>query len=188
VRAAVNRLLGIGVFGTLLLFAAWVAIEAAARLAGRNTNLLPVDYRSWWHTMQDWNPSDGTRTAIFVGVGVIGLMLLAFELWPRRRARTVEIARTDHGSVLLRARPLARYLRARLRERPWVRDAHPRVRLRGTKAELSDRPRSSRPWDEEELQEARAALHHDLERLGLEPGSVRLDPREPAGRGTRQVR
>jgi hypothetical protein len=188
VRAALNRLLGIVLLGALVLFAAWVAIEAVARLLGRATHLLPVDYRSWWHTMQDWNPTDVTLTAIFVGVGVLGLILLACELWPRRGPRTVEVARAKQGRVLLRARFITPYLRARLQERSWVRSASPRVRLRGTTAELSDRPRAARPWDPEELQAADAGLREDLRRLGLEAGSVRLAPRAPAGRGTRQVR
>ena len=70
--------------------------------------------------MQDWNPSDELRTVIFVAVALLGLLLLALQLPWRRRQRTVEVARTDHGPVLLDTRGLSAVLGERIVRSDWV--------------------------------------------------------------------
>ena len=179
-RNAVNRLLAVLVFTVITAAATWVAIEAAARLAGRHSHLLPLDYAQRWDELKQWNPSKLLETVIFVGIALAGLALVLFESWRQeRRSDTVEVGRIDHGAVYLRAKTVPRFLRARLVERPWIRSASARLSLAGTRADVKATARTSRPWDLDELASARSGLHSDLERLGLTPGAIELVPRAP---------
>lgn len=84
--------------------------------------------------------------------------------------------------MLLRTDAVAPYLRGAMDERDFVRSSAPHVELTGTTAELRDRPRASRPYDETEVAETRAAITRELERMGLEPTTVIIEPREPRAR------
>jgi hypothetical protein len=189
VRNGVNRLFMIVLLAALLVFAVLTAIEAGSRLAGGGPQLGDIDYRSWWSSAVDWDPGEVAEAAVFAAVALAGLLVLLAELRPSRaRSSTVEIGRSPHGPVLLRVDTVAPYLRARIDERDFVRASAPHVQVTGTTAEMHDRPRTTRPFDESELAETRTSVTHELERMGLEPATVVIEPREPSGRGTRRVR
>lgn len=178
-RNAVNRLVVIVLLLALVAFCALTAVEVISRLAGGGPRLGAIDYRSWWASAVEWEPGEKTQAAVFSAVALAGLLVLLAELTPRRRERTVEIGRSGHGPVLLRAGSVAPYLRARIDERDYVRSSAPRLDLAGTTAEMRDRPRTTRPYDETELAETRAEVTRELERMGLEPTTVVIEPREP---------
>ncbi len=185
-RDGVNRLVAILLLVAILAGCALTAIEVIARLAGEGPQLGGLDYRAWWTEMVEWSPGRALQTVIFAAVGLAGLLVLVAELRPRRRERTVEIGRSAHGPVLLRADSVAPYLRGRIDERDFVQSSAPHVELTGRTAELRDRPRAARPFDETELAETRAAVTRELERLGLEPTTVIIEPREPRTRPRRE--
>jgi hypothetical protein len=187
VRRVVNRLVVALLLAALAAFAILVAVEAGARLAGDDTQLSGIDYRSWWTSISDWEPSRALALTILIALAVVGLLIVLAELRPRRPERTVEIGRSSHGPVLLRARAVRPYLRDRLADRDYVQASAPRVRISGTAATVRDRPRTTRPWDDAELQDTRTAITQDLRRLGLEAETVEIEPRPPQGRGTRRV-
>ncbi len=187
IRNGINRLLVVVLAAALAVFALFVAIEAAASLLGEDGHVGPIDYRSAWRSMQDWNPSDELRTVIFVAVALLGLLLLALQLPWRRRQRTVEVARTNHGPVLLDTRGLSAVLGERIVRSDWVASAAPRVRLKGRQARVSVSPQARRPWAEGELAAAREGVSADLRRLGLEAQSVDVTPRAPRGRRAQRV-
>lgn len=188
IRNAVNRLLMIAIVAALTLFALFVAIEAGHQLAGGDGHLGPVDYRSAWQSMQDWDPSQTFRTLIFALVALGGLILLVVQIAARRRGpRTVEVARGAHGPLLVEEHSVASHVRRALGARDWVRSPDSRVRLNGRAASLRARPRASRPWELRELTETREQLTADLKRFGLDP-TVEIEPRAPQGRGTKRVR
>jgi hypothetical protein len=187
IRNGINRLLVVVFAAALAVFALFVAIEAVASLLGEDGHVGPIDYRSAWRSLQDWNPSDELRTVIFGGVALLGLLLLAFQLPWRRRPRAVEVARTDQGPVLLDTQRLRSVLGERIARPDWVVSAAPRVRLKGRQARVSVSPQTRRPWADGELAAAREGVSDDLRRLGLEPGSIEVTPRAPRGRRAQRV-
>lgn len=188
IRTGLNRLIVTLILAAALVLAVGVAAEAVYALLGRGGHLGPVDYRSAWRSMQDWNPSDATRIVIFGAVVLVGLALVALQAWPGRRDREVEIAAGEHGRTLLDAGRLRSHLRERIGRRDWIASSSPRVRLTGLVAEVRDRPRVNRPWLEAELAEVRESLGDDLRLLGLEPGAIDISPRRPAERDRRRPR
>jgi hypothetical protein len=187
VRSGVNRLVAILLLAAIVAGCVLIAIEVLARLAGEGPQLGGLDYRGWWTEMVEWNPGRLLQTTIFAAVGLAGLLVLIAELRPRRRERTVEIGRSAHGPVLLRADSVAPYLRRRMDERDFVRNSAPHVELTGVTAELRDRPRATRPVDEAEVAETREAITRELRRMGLEPTTVIIEPREPRTRPPRET-
>ena len=181
-RAGVNRLVAAILLALVVAACVLIAIEVIARLAGEGPQLGGLDYRGWWTEMVEWRPGRALQTTIFAAVALAGLLVLIAELRPHRRERTVEIGRSAHGPVLLRADSVAPYLRGAMDERDFVRSSAPRLELTGTTAEMRDRPRMSRPFDETEVAETRAAITRELERMGLEPATVIIEPREPRTR------
>ncbi len=181
-RDGLNRLVAILLLALVVGFCALTAIEVIARLAGEGPQLGGLDYREVWDEIVDWTPGQALQTLVFAAVGLVGLLVLIAELRPRRTERTVEIGRSGHGPVLLRAASVAPYLRARIDERDFVQSSAPHVELTGTTAEMRDRPRAARPFDETEVAETRAAVTRELERMGLEPTTVIIEPREPRTR------
>ncbi|MDX6555058.1 MAG: hypothetical protein QOD86_1253 [Miltoncostaeaceae bacterium] len=178
-RNGVNRLVAILLLAAIVAGCVLIAIEVIARLAGEGPQLGGLDYRSGWSEMVDWAPGRALQTTIFAAVGLVGLLVLIAEVRPRRRERTVEIGRSAHGPVLLRADSVAPYLRGRMDERDFVRNSAPHVELTGLTAELRDHPRTTRPVDETELAQTREAITRELRRMGLEPATVIIEPREP---------
>ena len=187
IRNGINRLLVVVLAAALAVFALFVGIEAVASLLGEDGHVGPIDYRSVWRSMQDWNPSDALRTVIFAALALLGLLLLALQLPWRRRQRAVEVARTDHGPVLLDTRGLSSVLGERIVRSDWVASAAPRVRLKGRQARLTVSPQARRPWADAELAAAREEVSDDLRRLGLEAQSVEVTPRAPRGRRAQRV-
>ena len=185
-RNGVNRLVAILLLAAIAACCVLIAIEVIARLAGEGPQLGDLDYRAWWTEIVEWTPGRALQTVIFAAVALAGLLVLIAELRPRRRERTVEIGRSEHGPVLLRADSVAPYLRGRIDERDFVHSSAPRVDLSGRTAELRDRPRASRPFDETEVANTRAAVTRELERLGLEPTTVIIEPRGPRTRPGRE--
>lgn len=187
-RRGVNRLVVALLLAALLAFAVLVAVEAAARLLGAGTQVSALDYRSWWTSVTEWDPGTALLLAILIALALAGLLILLGELVSRGPERTIEIGRSARGPVLLRTRMVQPYLRARVADRDYVRTSTSTVKLSGTTATVRDRPRTTRPWDEDELQETRTAITGDLRRLGLEAETVEIRPRPPQGQGTRRVR
>ncbi len=182
IHAFTDRVACFVIFGALAVAAAWTAIEAVARIAGRDGHLLPLDYPARWQTLTAWNPSDLAQTGLWLAVIVIGIILLALGLGRSRGPGTVVVDSSSRGDVRLRTRGVAPLVRARLGAEPWVSRSNARVRVRGQSVEVTDRPRASRPWQDDELSRARANVAAQITRIGLEPGRLRIDPRSPEGR------
>jgi hypothetical protein len=188
VRDGINRLVAILLLAAIVAGCVLVAIEVIARIAGEGPQLGGLDYRGWWTDIVEWSPGRALQTAIFAAVGLVGLLVVVAELRPRRPERTVEIGRSAHGPVLLRADSVAPYLRGRMGEREFVRSSAPRVELTGVTAELRDRPRATRPVDAAEVADTQAAITRELRRMGLEPTTVIIEPREPRTRPSEDTR
>jgi hypothetical protein len=182
IRALTNRLLGFVIFGALAVAGAWTAIEAVARIAGREGHLLPLDYRARWQTITEWDPGDLAQLGLWLAVIAVGVILVALGLGRSRGPATVVVDPSSRGDVRLRTGGITRLMQERLATEPWVSRSNARARVRGQKLEVTDRPRASRPWQDDELSRARANVAAQITRIGLEPGRLRIDPRSPEGR------
>ena len=182
IRAFTNRVACFLIFAGLAVAGAWTAIEAVARLAGRDGHLLPLDYRARWQTLTTWNPGDLAQTALWLAVIVSGVALVALGLGRSRGPGTVVVDRSARGDVTVLKRGIAPLLRAQLDAEPWLGRSHARVRVRGERVEVTDRPSTSRPWSDGELSSARGNVATQITRIGLTPGSLRIDPRSPEER------
>jgi hypothetical protein len=176
------------VFAALAIFAAFVAVETAGILAGRETPIGPIDFPSAWQTIDTWNPGDGLRAFIFAGVALVGLTIVVFELRRSNGHTTVTIAEPEGGTVVLDGPSVRRFLKERLQEGDWVRKSSPRVRFSGSRALLRDRPTPNRPYDPSDVARLKEQVEGDLRRIGLEPDRVDIDPRAPSGRARERVR
>ena len=186
IRNAINRL-AIGVIAlSVVVGGVWVAIEAVALAAGRQTNLMPVDYRSAWRTVQDWNLSTNTVTAIFVLVAVLGLLVLLAEIWPRRAEADVVLVDEPQTTIRFRPGSLTAFVRDRWSELDWVARARPRVRTVNGRVQVSGQPVASRPVSDEEVARANQLTIRDIEAAGIAGAQVQMT--KPAAPTTRRVR
>lgn len=165
-----------------------VVLESAWLLSGGGSRVGPVDYMDLWDTITGWDPARWVVLAAYAGAIVIGAAILILQVLPRGKRREVEIARGEKGVVMLDERTVRPVLADRVKEHDWVRDARPKVRLDGISASVASRPATVRPWDDSEVKEIHSELLVELERLGLEPGEVTVQPRPPSGRGVRRVK
>lgn len=187
-RSIVNRMLSFALFAALAVFAAFVALETAGVLAGRDAAIGPVDYRSAWQTMNNWNPSDSVRGLIYAGVALVGVAIVAFELRRETSDRTQTIAASEAGTVAVDTASLRKYFRGRLEERDWVRKSSLQLNVVGSRVRLRDRPTTSRPYDASDVTHTSEQLEHDLRRMGFEPDRVEITPRASSGRTGARVR
>jgi hypothetical protein len=182
IRPVLNRLICGIVFSAVAVAGAWTAVEAVARIAGRDGHLLPFDYPARWDELASWNPSDLAAAGLWLAMIIGGVLLLLLGAGRTRGSRTVVIDPSSQGDVALRTRGIGSLMRSRLDTEPWLSRSHARVRVRGRRVEVSDRPITSRPWHDDELGSARGRVAAEIERIGLEPGRLRIDPRAPSGR------
>jgi hypothetical protein len=177
VRHAINRLLAIALFSTLLAVGIAAAVEAVAALAEQGSQLdPPIEYREWWSDLSGVDLSETELALVAGGVIALGVALLLFELWPSRRDPRAVIAEAESGRAELRVSSLQPYLEDRLRTLDWVRDPKLRVKVRGGTARVKAVPLASRLTAEADLGRARALVGSSIEEIGLEPGPITLSP------------
>lgn len=182
IRAVASRLLGAVLFAAIAVVSAWVAIESVARLAGRSRALLSVDYSTRWDDLSAWNPSDAAQTGLWLATIAVGLVLLGLALGRSRGPRRVTLDQAPEGDITLNSRGVGPLVRSQLAGESWVSQSHARVRIRGNRVNVSDAPTTGRPWAEEEVVAARRGVAAQITRIGLEPGTLAIEPRKPAGR------
>jgi hypothetical protein len=159
----------------------WTAVEALAVAAGRGDHLLGLDYRYWWDDTRAADPGGPLRTGLWLACLLLGVILLALGVRRGGRRQTVPIDRSERGDVALRTDGVAQAIRVRLDREPWLSRSRARIRLRGRRVDVTDRPRTSRPWHDDELHAVRSAVAAEATRIGLEAGRIRIEPREPTG-------
>lgn len=163
-------------FGVVLVLALWVAVESGHALAGGDSHLLPVDYRSAWADADGWNPSDAVRLTVFAAVGVLGVLLVLSQLMSRQRRR-IEVSTAGRGVALLDARGLSRHISRQIADEDWIVSTSPQFAVSGRVVDVIDRPTASRPWTDDDLGVLRENVARGVRTLGLEPGDIRLSPR-----------
>lgn len=178
VRDVINRLLAIGLFAGLFVVGFTAAVEAAAALVGAGSQLdPPIPYAQWWADLDGVSLSENELAAIAIGVIIVALGLLVFELWPRRRDHRRTVAEESTGQTLLRTRSVQPYLSDRLGALGWVRDPNVRVRVKGGTARVDARPLAGRRVDEDEIEAARELLVSCAEEVGLTAGAIAVTPK-----------
>ena len=187
VRNATNRLVAIVVFAALLAVGLAVAVEAGAALADAGSQLdPPIPYAGWWDEAAAIELTKTELALVSSGVVLLGLGLVAFELWPRRRDRRSTVSESNLGTAELRIRSVQPYLADRLRALDWVRDPALRVKVRDGAARVEARPLARRQTGDDDLEQARELLAACVTEVGLEPSDVAVKPR--SDRKTLRVR
>ena len=185
IRNAINRL-AVGVLAlSVVVGGVWVAIEAVAAAAGRQTNLMPVNYRFAWRTIQDWNLGTTAITAIFGLVAVLGLLVLLAEIWPSQTQAEVVLVDEPRTSIRLRPDSLTAFVRDRWSELDWVARARPRVRIVNGRVQVTGQPVASRAVSDEEVSRANQLTILDIEASGMAGAQVQMT--KPAAPKKRRV-
>jgi hypothetical protein len=169
-------LLTIVVFGAAAVFAAFVTIEAVARIFGATRPIGPVDYPDVWARLEQWNPSTAAVALIFAGVTLAGIAIALFHLMPDR-TRTQVISENSDGSARLDLRSAQRFLRSRIEDLDGISKSTAVLKTRRSTVDVVDRPRTTRRYAQEDLTAARTAIEGDLRQLGLYVHEVVLKPR-----------
>lgn len=166
----VNRVLAALVALALVCLAVIVTVEVARWFVGEPSWLVP--WRSWEASLSDLRADDPLLVATAVGVALLGLLLLVFELKPRKPqdlpaapllpdVRTVVTRKGLASASETAARSVSGVVAADTSVRRSRVDVTARTRSRGEQRELRDR--------------VRAAVQSTLDDLALErPPSVRV--------------
>jgi hypothetical protein len=155
---------------------AWVAVEAAAAAVGRDTQLLPLDYRSMWADINAWNPSSEVVVLIFSIIAVLGLIILLRQL-TRPTVRNASIYATPALVVETNGAGLGRYIDDRLNLTAWIGSPKSRIKMTGQNVDVLTRIAPRRPFAPEDERFVVDAVRDAIQRSGLEPGRIRVNIR-----------
>jgi hypothetical protein len=184
VKVARRHVLAPLLWALVVVAAAWVAVEASAAALGRETHLLPLDYRARWLDVETWDPSSEVVLLIWSIVAALGLILLFRQLM-RPSVRSATIHETPGLTVETGAAGLNRYIDERLRSTDWIDRSRSRVTVKGRSVDVLTRLTPQRPLAPEDELYVVDAVREAIQRTGLEPGRVRVNVRSTPKRRAR---
>lgn len=164
-RALINRLVVLAVGAALAALGVVAIVEAV--LTGVGAGFVWFPGRSWLRTLETTSWSNPTVEIVGIIVAIIGLLLLAVQLAPRRK-KTAPIA-TAAGRWQLARRSGERHLERTLAEEPSTSGVKVRLRPHRRTWRVAVRVRSERA----QADALRQRVTDELRRLGA-PASPRI--------------
>lgn len=128
-----NRVLGLLLGVALAAAGALLLVELALALSGQSPAIVPLS--QWDGTLRGLNWGDDTLVATLVAAAVVGALLLAAELWPRRPALLPLSERRPGRAAAIQRRGLQDHLRRVALEDPDVVGARARAGRRKAKVD-----------------------------------------------------